>query len=172
MNTTDYIFSTVLILIVIRQFRGRRLAGLSVYIPFAIIAYAATQYLHTVPTAGNSLPLIAAGIVLGLTLGVFSGIFSLVYRDGQGVPFVRATWIAAAFWIVGVGARMCFSLYAENGGGQSIARFSSAHALPMQAWATALILMALAEVVGRTAILLVRARRLGPGADSAIIRVS
>lgn len=171
MNPTDYIFSAALILVVVRQFRGRRLAGMNALIPLAIVAYVATQYLHTFPTAGNSVELISLAVTVGLTLGVLSAMFSRVYRR-DGVPFVRATWIAAAFWILGVGARLGFSLYADHGGGPSIAHFSAAHALPMQAWVTALILMALAEVLSRTGVLLVRARRLEDGADSAIIRVS
>lgn len=172
MNTTDYIFSAALILVVLRQLRGRRVAGINALIPFSIVAYVATQYLHTFPTAGNSVLLIGLGVGLGLTLGVLSGMASLVYRDRDGVPFVRATWIAAAFWVVGVGARLGFSLYADHGGGPEIARFSSAHSLPMEAWVTALILMALAEVLSRTGVLLLRARRLDAPSDSAIIRVS
>jgi hypothetical protein len=160
MTTTDYALSAALILVVLRQLKGRRLQGLSLYLPLGIVAYAAYKYLHTVPTQGNDLMLVFLCIGAGLALGVLTGIFTRVYPDHDGVPFARATVIAAGLWVLGVSARMAFSLYAQHGGGPSIERFSSAHALSVQAWGAALILMALAEVVSRTAVLVVRGRRL------------
>jgi hypothetical protein len=92
-----------------------------------------------------------------------------VYPDRAGVPFARATGLAVVFWVVGMSGRLAFAYYAEHGGGPSIARFSAHHALTPQAWSTALILMALAEVVTRTVVLVVRSRRLAPPAAAAII---
>jgi hypothetical protein len=52
---------------------------------------------------------------------------------------------------------MGFSLYAEHGGGGSIERFSASHHITsIEAWVAGLILMALAEVLSRSAVLAAR----------------
>jgi len=172
MTTSDYILNGALILSIIRQLRGRRLEGLSLYLPLGIVAYVCTKYLRSVPTGGHSLTLVACAAGAGLALGVLCGVYTHVYRGANGSPFARATGIAAGLWILGVGARLGFSLYAEHGGGPAIVRFSQAHELSMQSWIAALILMSLSEVVSRTLVLIVRARRLGGGAGGAIITQS
>jgi hypothetical protein len=172
MNTTEYLLNGLLVLAILRQLRGRKLAGITMLVPFAVVAYVAPTYLHSVPTSGNGLLLVVLGAAAGLTLGILCGICSLVYRGDGGSLYVRATGAAAALWVLGVGARLAFSLYAEHGGGPSIARFSAAHSLTMHAWIAAFVLMALAEVVARTAVLVVRSRRFAGGADAAIMPVS
>jgi hypothetical protein len=169
MTTTDYLLSAALVLIVVRQLRGRRLAGASLYLPLAIVAYVAVNYLHGIPTAGNDLVLVSVCLAAGLVLGVLCGLYTLVYPDTGGVPYARATGIAAVLWVVGVSGRLAFAYFAEHGGGPSIARFSFHHALTPQAWSTALVLMALAEVVSRTVVLVVRGRRLPRSTTAAII---
>jgi hypothetical protein len=64
--------------------------------------------------------------------------------------------------VVGVGSRLAFQLYATHGGAPSIARFSAAHHITSgEAWVATLIVMALTEVVGRSAVLAARAWKLG-----------
>jgi hypothetical protein len=157
MNASDYILNGVLILLVIRQIRGRRLTPLQFLIPLGIVTWAAVHYLHGIPTAGNDLVLAIGGAVLGIALGTACGLLTRVVPDEHGVPVAYATGWAAALWILGVGARMGFSLYAEHGGGDSIVRFSAAHHVTsIEAWVAGLILMALAEVISRSVVLAVR----------------
>lgn len=172
MNTTDYLLNGLLVLAVFKQLKGKRLVGATLFIPLGVVAFVGTKYLHSVPTHGTGLALVALGVGAGLALGVLCGLFSLVYPDRDGVPFVRATGLAAGLWIAGVGARLAFQLYAEHGGGPEIARFSAAHSLSMQAWVAALILMSLTEVVSRTLVLVVRSRRLAGGSGDAIMTFS
>jgi len=160
MTTTEYLLNAALVLVVVRQLRGKRLAGAALYLPLAICAYAGYTYLHSIPTAGDDLALVLIGSITGLTLGTLCGLFTLVYPDRDGVPFARATGIAAVLWVLGVGSRIAFSLYAQHGGGETIRHFSIAHALSMDAWVAGFVLMAILEAVSRTAVLLVRARRL------------
>lgn len=155
--TTTYIFTGAMILAIARQLRGRKLAGASLYVPLAIVAYVAARYLHGIPTSGDDLELVATGIAAGAVLGTLCGVTTDVYAKG-GTPYARATVAAVLLWVVGIGARLAFSLYAQHGGGAAIAHFSVAHSLSEQAWVAALVLMALAEVVGRTAVLIVRSR--------------
>jgi len=157
MTTSEYLLNGLLVLVVVRQLRGKRLAGANLYIPLALVAYAAFRFLHSVPTAGNDLWLALTGAAAGLVLGTLCALYTRVYPDHDGVPFARATAVAAALWIVGVGSRIAFSLYAQHGGGASIIRFSAHHDITTaQTWVAALVLMALTEVVSRTAILVAR----------------
>jgi hypothetical protein len=168
MTTTEYLLNAALILVVVRQVRGKRLIGSAIYVPLAICAYVAYTYLHSIPTSGNDLVLVVLGSAAGLTLGTLCGLFTNVYPDHDGVPFARATGVAAALWVLGVGSRIAFSLYAQHGGGSAIEHFSIVHSLTPDAWVAGFVLMAILEAVSRTVVLLARARRL-PCTTGAII---
>jgi hypothetical protein len=170
MTTTEYLLNAALVLVVVRQLRGKRLIGSAIYVPLAICAYVGYTYLHSIPTAGNDLVLVAAGSVTGLVLGTLCALPTNVYPDHDGVPFARATGVAAALWILGVGSRIAFSLYAQHGGGAAIEHFSVVHALSQDAWVAAFVLMAILEAVSRTVVLLVRAQRLGGGRSAIMLR--
>jgi hypothetical protein len=60
-------------------------------------------------------------------------------------------------WILGTGSRLAFGIYATNGGAHTIGTVSKTLAITRQAWAPALILMALAEVTSRYGVLALRA---------------
>jgi len=168
MTTPEYLLNAALVLVVLRQLRGKRLIGSAIYVPLAICAYVGYTYLRSIPTSGNDLVLVVIGAAAGLTLGTLCGLATLVYPDRDGIPFARATGAAAVLWVLGIGARIAFSLYAQHGGGATIGRFSFEHALSQDAWVAGFVLMAILEAVARTAVLLVRARRLA-GAGSAIM---
>jgi hypothetical protein len=154
MTTSDYVLDIALIAIVLLQVRGRRLTPRSQLIPLAIVAWAADNYLHGIPTAGNDLVLIAGCAAVGTVLGTLCALFTSVRPDAQGMPVAKAGVVAAGLWILGVGARFAFQLYATHGGQPAIARFSLAHDITSsEAWTAALVLMALCEVVTRVGIL-------------------
>lgn len=165
MTTTDYILDLALIGIVFLQLRGRRLSVRSLLIPIAIVLYAAHEYLKGIPTSGNSLLLVFVCAALGLALGVGAGVFTKVFHREDGSVFARAGIVAAILWVVGVGTRFGFQMYASHGGGATVARFSADHHISMEAWTAALILMAFGEVLARTAIIGWRA--FGPRLASA-----
>ena len=171
MTTTEYLLNAALVLVVLRQLRGKRLVGSAIYVPLGICAYVGYTYLHSIPTSGNDLALVLIGSAAGLTLGTLCGLYTLVYPDRDGIPFAKATGVAAVLWVIGVGSRIAFSLYAQHGGGSTIAHFSIAHSLSPDAWVAGFVLMAILEAVSRTMVLLVRARRL-PGSTSAIIQAA
>jgi len=154
MSISDYLLNGALVALVILQIRGRRITVRNLALPLVIVAVAAMTYLHGVPTAGNDLMLALAGAAAGLLLGGGCGLATAVYRRADGAPVAKAGAVAAVLWVAGVGARMAFALYATHGGGRSIGRFSIAHHITSaQAWVACLILMALVEVVSRSAIL-------------------
>lgn len=157
MTTSDYLLDLALIGIVFLQMRGRRLTVRSLLLPVGIVVYVANQYLHGIPTSGNDLVLVAACTLAGVTLGTLCGVFTKLRQGADGHPYAQAGVVAAVLWVLGVGVRFAFQLYATHGGGLSIAHFSAAHAISVNAWVSALILMALGEALARTGVLALRA---------------
>lgn len=157
MSLLDYLLNAALVLLVVRQIRGKRLTTRQLLLPLVIVGWAATHYLRDIPTAGNDLLLVVGGIMVGLLFGLGSGFATRLLADADGVPVAKATGLAASLWVIGIGARLGFSLYAQHGGAPTIARFSAAHGITSgEAWVAALVLMSLVEVVTRTVALAVR----------------
>lgn len=150
MSPADYVPSVALILIIFRQIRPRPLAAWMLWMPLLVVAVIAALFLQSIPTKGNDLALAVICGLVGLALGVLCAIFTTVYPGPNGKPYARIGILAAFFWIVGVGARLGFAFYAENGGGENVYRFTVANHLTVAAWAPALVLMALLEVIGRS----------------------
>jgi hypothetical protein len=154
MTFTDYLIDITLIGIVLFQIRGRRLTTRALLLPVGLVTYVAITYLKGVPTAGNDLALEIGCAALGATLGGLAGYFTTVTADRTGIPVAKAGLAAAALWILGTGGRLAFQVYASHGGESAIARFSATHGITsVEAWTSALILMALSEAVVRTGIL-------------------
>jgi hypothetical protein len=159
MTTTDYLINAVFVLIVFRQARERELDLRSVIIPLAIVAYVAQLYVHSIPTAGNDLLLIAALGTVGLTLGVASGMATHVRAGENGLAVARVGWLAGGLLIAGIGSRMVFEFALSHGARHAVTSFSYAHQIGAAAWPVALVLMALLEVSTRIAIVQIRGRR-------------
>jgi hypothetical protein len=160
MTPGDYALNLLLVTAVVRQMRGKKLTAVGLLWPVGLVVAAALEYLHSIPSAGNDLELALAGGAIGATLGCLCGLLTRIHRQPDDSLLAKATGAAALLWVLGVGARMAFALYAENGGGPSVARFSALHHITgAAAWTAALILMSLTEVIGRTAVLAGRAYR-------------
>lgn len=159
MNSTGYLISIVLVLLVVRQVRESRLGLTSLVLPVVLVGATAAYYLRTVPTAGNDVAFDLVLGAIGVCLGTFCGLATHLRRGQDGVVLAKAGLLAAGLWVVGIGARMAFALWSSHGGGQAIARFSVAHSITSgSAWVAAIVIMALAEVLARTATLRLRAR--------------
>ncbi|MFT2712849.1 DUF1453 domain-containing protein [Clavibacter sp. Sh2126] len=160
MDVSDALVSVALILLVVRQLRGRRLTLLSLLWPVLLVTWAGVEYLGAVAPFASDHAFVAGLGALGATLGVACGLLTRV-EARAGVVVARASWLAAAAWIAGMGGRLAFGLIALHGGGRIIAEASvrlDLHAAGT--WSTALITMALAEVVARTAVLAARHRTI------------
>jgi hypothetical protein len=173
MNTTSaYIVNAILILLVVRQIREhpmdlRGLAG-----PVLAVGAAAVFFLRSVPAGGNDLLLELACVTAGAVMGCLSGRFTHLRRDRDGQVLGHAGWVPASLWVAGVGARMAFVVAATHGLGPAIGRFSAAHHITSaQAWAAALVMMALADVLARLTVLFVRSRRLAAVPAGAVVPV-
>ena len=167
-NTTMYLINAVLILMVIRQIREHPLDLRSLAGPVIAVGAAAVLFVHSVPVAGNDFVLELACVAVGATMGAVAGLTTKLRHGSDGRALGRAGWLAASLWITGVGARMAFAIAAGNGAGPAIARFSVAHQITgSAAWITALIMMALADVLTRLIVIYVRGRRLTAAAAPA-----
>jgi hypothetical protein len=161
MTTSDYLIDSALVLLVLLQIKERRLTTKSMVRPLAIVGLAVVDYLHEIPTAGNDLVLVAVLGLLGLTIGLASGQTLLMRRDGAGEVLARAGLASALLWVLGMGARFAFALWATHGGGASLASFGAQHAITSpEAWTVALLAMAAFEVGGRTLLIALRRQRL------------
>ena len=163
MSTTDYVVDILLILVIFRQVRPRELTARSAILPIAIMAYAGAHYLRGFSVGGNDVLLISVFTVAGIALGTWSGLASRVWADGATV-LAQAGAIAVATWILGMGFRFAFALYANStGGDRAIGRFSIHHSITSgQVWTTALVLMAFGEVIARVGSMQWRRTQLVP----------
>lgn len=157
MTTFEYIFPLLLVLSVLRQVRGKQLTWFSVSWPLGLVGWVAVTYVRGFSPTTANLVLVAGCAITGAVLGGAAGRYTSVYRRPDGRLMARATYATVALWTLGTIGRLVFGLYAEHGGGPHIATFSAAHGLAFNAWAAALTLMALAEVLGRIATLAPRA---------------
>ena len=163
MTLFDYLLNIGLIALVLLQVRGRKLDRRALVLPLALVAWAASQYLHGIPTAGNDVAFVVTLAFVGVALGTSSASLTSLEPGSDGVPIARAGLVAASLWVLGIGARLAFSLYVQHGGQHAIARFSMIHHLTPQAWVTGLVLMAFAEVVSRVLVLWTRSRSVMRG---------
>jgi uncharacterized membrane-anchored protein YitT (DUF2179 family) len=158
MTFLDWSIDIVLLLLVVLQIRGRRLGIVQLLLPLALVGIAVWHYAQTLPTTTNGQLLIVLGPLVGLVLGLLAGAFTRVWNR-DGTPFAKATLVAAGFWVLGMGFRLAFQIWASSSaGGADLQTFSLQHQIQESAWVDGLLLMAVGEVVGRTVLLFVRGR--------------
>ncbi len=167
MSFTSYLIDSALVLLVLLQVKEKPLSTKSLLRPLVIVGIAVANYFTSLPTAGNDLVLIAVLGLVGLLIGTAAGQATIVrFRASDGAVTVRAGWLAGFLWVLGMGLRFAFLIWINNSGAASLAHFSAAHAITGgSAWTDALLLMAVTEVAGRTAVLAARrerARRAAP----------
>jgi hypothetical protein len=98
---------------------------------------------------------------VGAGLGVAAGLATSIRRTGAEA-FAKAGALAAVLWVLGIGARLGFSIWVSHGGHASVASFSATHDITSgQAWVAGYILMALCEIVVRTGVLVAKTIRSG-----------
>jgi len=161
MTFTDYLIDVALIAVVLRNIRESRFGLHAVLLPLGLLGFAASHYLKSTPTSGHDVELYVALTAVGAVVGALSGATTFLRIDDDGSLLARAGVAAAGLWVLGMGARMAFSIYANGVGGDAVARFSVAHEITgAGAWTTALILMAAGQVVVKLAVQLARGQRL------------
>jgi len=164
-----YLINALLVLLVVRQIREHQLDLRALAVPVLAVAAAAVMFLHAVPGGGSDIALDLLGVSAGAAMGAAGGLATRLRLTADGRPLGRVGALAAGMWIAGVGARMVFYFAATHGAGPAIAAFSIAHHITgPAAWTAALVMMALADVLTRLAVVWTRGRRLTATATPAI----
>jgi hypothetical protein len=66
-----------------------------------VVFFIVQRYVHSIPTAGNDLVLVALLAGVGLTLGVLCGSSTHVRAGSEGVALARVGWLAGGLLIAG-----------------------------------------------------------------------
>jgi hypothetical protein len=159
MSSTDigYILSLALVIFIFTQIKEHPFKLVDLIRPLVIVALVAAIFLRTFPAQGNDLSFILISTIIGVVLGTSCGITTKMHNE-SGVVYSSVGVVAIFFWCVGVVARSVFTLYVQHGGESTVGHFSVQHQIISSGWVTALVLMALAEVVARTITLTIRAK--------------
>ena len=161
MTITEYLMNIALVSLVVLQVRGHKITVARLLLPVVATVWVCSQILVSIPTAGDDVGLEASLAIVGALLGIAAGLATSIRRLGEGA-FAKAGAAAAVLWVLGIGARVAFSLWVSQGGQPTVARFSALHHITSgQAWAAAFILMAVIEVTTRTGVLYLKTVRMG-----------
>jgi len=160
MTTTDYLIDSTLVLLVLLQIKERNLTTKTLIRPLVIVAIAAANYVHGIPTAGNDLVLIAILAITGGAIGLASAQTVIMRVGTGGEVLARAGWASAFFWVLGMGSRFGFIFWITHSGSSTLGQFSVQHAITGSAWTVALLAMAVCEVASRSALMAARRERL------------
>jgi hypothetical protein len=160
MTTTDYLIDSVLVLLVLLQIKERTLTTKTLIRPLVIVAVAAANYLHGIPTSGNDLVLVAILAITGGAIGIASAQTVIMRVGPDGEVLARAGWASGFFWVLGMGSRFAFIFWITHSGASTLGQFSVQHAITGNAWTVALLAMAVCEVASRSALMAARRQRL------------
>jgi ABC-type transport system involved in cytochrome bd biosynthesis fused ATPase/permease subunit len=163
------IFNAIVLLVVLEADIGshRKIGWFRILRPFVTSGVAVAIFIEAVTTTGTGLTLELALTAFGIVLGLAATALMGVYRSPKTHKAVsRAGFAYAALWVVVVGARAAFSFGSVHWFGHQLDHWMAVHAVTSAALTDALIFMAIAMVVTRSAGLALRARNLGP-ADAA-----
>jgi hypothetical protein len=160
------IFNAIVLFVVLEADLGqhRKIGWFRIVRPLITSAAAVIIFIKAVTTTGTGLTLELMLTALGLVLGLAAIALMGVYRSPTThKPVSRAGFAYVALWVVVVGARAAFSFGSVHWFGPQLSHWMTQHAVTSAAITDALLFMAIAMVVTRTAGLALRARNLGPG---------
>jgi hypothetical protein len=159
------ILNAIVLLVVLEADLGRhrKIGWFRILRPFVTSAVAVAIFVKAVTTTGTGLTLELALAAAGLAIGLAATTLMTVYRSpATHKPVSRAGFGYALLWIVVIGARTAFSYGSVHWFGHQLDTWMTQHAVTSAALTDALLFMAIAMVVTRTAGLALRARHLGP----------
>lgn len=159
MTFSIWAFDFLFIALVVLQIRERPLTLVQILLPVVLVIWASIAFVHTIPTETNSRIVLGLALLVGAALGAAIGICTKV-RMVSGRVVTRAGVLAASLWIIVMGLRLVFQLWATGAGQEVLGRFDYENGISNDVWPAALVLMAGATVVLRIVVLVARTRRL------------
>jgi hypothetical protein len=142
----------------------RKIGPVRLVTPVLLAAGIVPLFIDPVVTRGTGLAVELAGTAAGLLGGLAAAVLTRVYLSPRtGRPVSQATWPYALLWTLVIGARAAFSYGAVHWFHVPLARWSMAHQVTGAAITDALIFMAVAMLLARTAALAARAAALPSG---------
>jgi hypothetical protein len=137
--------------------------------PVLLAAAVVPLFLEKVTTHGGGLTVQLAGAAAGVIGGLIALSLVRVYRSGTvGKPVSSAGWGYALLWTGVIGARALFSYGADHWFGNQLGGWLAASSIPSAAITDALIFMAVAMLLTRTAGLAIRAHSVSGEKTTAI----
>jgi hypothetical protein len=184
MPASVWILNLVVLGVLLEADLGRRKIGwFRVLRPLITAAAVVGAYMTSVPTSGHNLALLAVGAGVGVLLGLAAHLFiSVSYGPVKGRRGTRDRAVSraglgyAAFWMVVFAARLVFIYGAAHWFSRSLGQFLVARQLSPAGLTDAVIFMAIAMALARSALLGVRgraaARRITAGTGASAVAVS
>jgi hypothetical protein len=151
---------------------ARRIGTMRVLRPIVAAAVIIPLFISRPVGHGTGLAIELAGAAAGVLAGLAVAALMHVYRSPvTGAPVSRAGAGYAALWVVIISARAAFSYGAVHWFSRPLVSWAIANDVTVAAITDALIFMAVAMVIARTAVLAARAARLPQPAAPSVERV-
>lgn len=165
MDASVWIVNTAVLASVLGTDLGRRKVGTARLLRPAIVAAVIVPlYVKHPATSGNGLLLELAAAALGLLLGLGAAALLKVRRNpGDGVIYTHAGAAYAALWTVVIGARLLFVYGSDHWFTEQLGRWMYQHQISVDALTDALVVMAIAMLLGRTGTLAAKRRSAAAG---------
>lgn len=127
--------------------------------PAIVAAVIVPMYVKNPAASGDGLVLELAGTALGLLLGLAAAALLKVRRDAaSGEVYTHAGAPYAALWTAVIGARLLFVYGANHWFTNQLGRWMYQHQITVNALTDALVVMAIAMLLGRTGTLAAKRR--------------
>ncbi|MFB6440074.1 hypothetical protein ACFCVY_25415 [Streptomyces sp. NPDC056411] len=164
---------TILVIILATDLGTRRVTTMRMMRSVIAVALIIALFVHSLPTSGNAPTFQLLGVGVGIICGLVAGALLPAHRGADGAVHTTGGLGYALLWLVLSSARVLFAYGSEHWFAADLVRFSIDNKLSgPDVYANAFVFMSLAMVLTRTAILVLKRRRLAaapcdPSAPSA-----
>jgi hypothetical protein len=159
--TTVVVSGTILAIILASDLGRRKVTTMRLIRPLIAVAIVIAIFMRSLPLDGNDPSLQLVGIGVGVICGLLAGALLPAEREGNGDVFTRGGLAYALLWVIISLARVVFVYGTENWFTEAIIKFCIEYRISGPAvFANAFVLMALAMVLARTSVILMRSRNL------------